>query len=719
MIAGPRHAEVLSAIAVAMRMRASLPEALARLAAEDPALAAWTQPVERRLRQGARTSEALGALIDAPCRADLEAGVDPAESLSRNAVRATRPTHRTWWCLHLPLLLALLLACPRLLVDGILTVAHLPGAIDAHPVQWVDWVDPASPFGSLLVGLLLVVLIDVSAFARWLLLATSVVAGLTMAVGGTHLLYSVEDITPLPSFGYEEEVLHLVWSHWAWVLLIALPLAVVLARQRLLTVLPALWSSEVVRQQALLHLIRDARRGETAPCRVPMALRPLAWLGLWPARDGDPRWASAWRTWFALTRWRIDRQLRRSLAHLPDLPMRLVILGIVPTQERVPLWSEAEAQAEHRLDTALRTRRVLLYPVLLLSACGGVLLLFLDRIDTLLFSSTLGQSMLQNSPFELPMMVGSVLGIVISLTLLQAAVRWCLAGSPPEQVRALARTLEQALRERRPLAEALDGLRTTLPFPTPFRLRRAAARLREHPETPLGNVLGEHRLLSPQIAALLSAAQVLHPDLLLALLARLGMEERLPGRILRHALPTMATLAVLIGLCIVPGFSILSRYDAVFQELGVALSRDTRWAMWVAHEPWLVLALLFGTVVSIVAVVRWWQWRQLRRLLLGQLLLLAADARIPESAVAAALLPDGECPSFRSLCHGCGWEAQDPASLARGWHQADARLTRTLVVAGTTIEAVCPVLLGIMVLEVCRITYGPLFTILRALGSSL
>jgi len=265
------RAEVLAALALVARRGEPLGEGFARLAAHDALLSPWTARLLPALRAELDDASIGGVLVRhslaTPAEAELidraEGDGRGAEALQVVAERTRRPVRGRWLIEWLPVWLVLLPALPILLAQIMVRLgwmAHLEKTftdlgVMLPPITQIM----VRPQRLELLGVVILVLMGVTA---------AVVFGLGR----------------IPKVGF----------------------------------LGAFWAPSLLRNLALLDLVRAARWEEDTPGELHHESR--SW------RD-SPHW---WNRWYSLSFWRLDRQTRIRLREAPGIGDRLRIMGWLP-----------------------------------------------------------------------------------------------------------------------------------------------------------------------------------------------------------------------------------------------------------------------------------------------------------------------------------------------------------------------------------------------------
>lgn len=299
-------------------------------------------------------------------------------------------------------------------------------------------------------------------------------------------------------------------------------------------------------------------------------------------------------------------------------------------------------------------------------------------------------------------MAGWLLAMLIAWQMTVAIVRLVLAAHTPEGVALLLDRLSAAVRAGSPLAPALRGLRLQMPWPWPWRLGRATARLEageDAAEVLAGSALLP-QALRPQAAAALRQGTAAFTAWCTAVA---GRPETSPLGVRQFAF-LLAEGAAMLGVIHFLATFIFPKFEQIFHDLGVPPTPLFAIAAWFMDwEP-----LLIGAAVIVTAAV--WlglltlRWRRRRRLGAARLLLIGADARLPE-----AVLGGGD---YARLCAETGWAAAAPEELARAVRRAEDRDALRAAWLPALTATVVPILAA---LPVALITLGIMHMILAIL----
>ena len=292
--------------------------------------------------------------------------------------------------------------------------------------------------------------------------------------------------------------------------------------------------------------------------------------------------------------------------------------------------------------------------------------------------------------------VGVLLGILISWQALVAVSRLILATHSTSAVSLLLARLSAAVREGRTWEPVLRGLRLEMPWPWPWRLGRAA----DHVAAGMlpAEVLATSGLLPAGLRA--QAAQALHqgPGAFAQWCAAIADRERANPLAVRQQAFLMAEGAAVVAMLWFLSTFILPKFEWIMRDLG--LPAPPLLAAFNHLLPFAVPLLFAGIVAamagcSLVLAVR---WRRRRRQAAARLLLAGSLARLPEAAL-------GSAGGFAELSAAAGWQAADPADLARRLADEERRESMrnawlpSLVAAFAPVVAAVPigmVVIGIM-----------------------
>jgi hypothetical protein len=317
----PHRADVLAAIALAVRRREPLPEGLARLAEHDPLLQPWS----RRLGPPLAAGEALPAVLqrhrlidDATaaamaCSGDAVAAIDRAASDSLAAPRGLLLI--TWF--PVALVVALLIPLAVLQASGVLGVFEqmfrdLNIRLPALTVMMIE---------HRLDGVYIPL---VGGAAMWCVLGV-----LRQMTGVRHLAH--------------------------------------------------LWWVEVHRQAALLALVDAAIACDDEPVHLDPPFDLVA--GLYYQFQDRPPWHPHWRTWWCLTRWRAGGPQWRAARGAGTAADLLHALGLLPHGVGLAdLRDAVRTRLILALEPAVVEARALLMVGVAIGAFLGVIAMFLPLV---------------------------------------------------------------------------------------------------------------------------------------------------------------------------------------------------------------------------------------------------------------------------------------------------------------------------------------------------
>jgi hypothetical protein len=252
--------------------------------------------------------------------------------------------------------------------------------------------------------------------------------------------------------------------------------------------------------------------------------------------------------------------------------------------------------------------------------------------------------------------VGALLGLLLAWQALVAIGRLILASHSTAMVSLLLERLSAAMREGRTWGPALRGLRLEMPWPWPWRLGRAADQM-EAGMLP-AEVLATSSLLPTGLRA--QAAQALHqgPGAFAQWCAAIAARERTNPLIIRQQAFLLAEGAAVVGMLCFLSVFILPKFEQIMLDL--AIPPPPMLVAWQCllplATPLLAAAVAAGMILWSLVLAR--RWRRRRRQAAARLLLAGSLARLPEAALGAA-------GGFTELCAAAGWQATDPAELAR------------------------------------------------------
>ena len=252
--------------------------------------------------------------------------------------------------------------------------------------------------------------------------------------------------------------------------------------------------------------------------------------------------------------------------------------------------------------------------------------------------------------------VGALLGLLLVWQALVAIGRLILASHSTAMVSLLLERLSAAVREGRTWGPVLRGLRLEMPWPWPWRLGRAADQM-EAGMLP-AEVLATSSLLPSGLRV--QAAQALHqgPGAFAQWCAAIADRERANPLLIRQQAFLLAEGAAVVGMLWFLSVFILPKFDMMLLDL--AIPPPPMLVAWHGllplPTPLLVAAIAAGMILWSLVLAR--RWRRRRRQAAARLLLAGSLARLPEAALGAA-------GGFTELCAAAGWQATDPAELAR------------------------------------------------------
>ena len=311
----PHRADVLAALALAMRLRQPLATGFSRLAEGDPLLRPWALRLSTDLASGAPLGGVLRKhrLLDRPTAARLDAAVDPVsefEHLSREQLTPVRGLLLIRW---FPVALVGVILAPM----GVVLITGVP-AVFEHMYQDMGFTVPAL----------------------------------------TKLLFS---------------------SVYSGPISLLIPLAVTCLLLAVINALRGLrhlchvWWVDVHRQAALYELTCAAVLGDDAPQRLRWPGSWFAALRLSAWRQQRPTWDRAWRTWRFLTRWRAFGPGWREAEQATTAADVLIALGFLSSNPAVAELQRARSEARNRLIDALNDARAQAYAVLMVGVGLGTM----------------------------------------------------------------------------------------------------------------------------------------------------------------------------------------------------------------------------------------------------------------------------------------------------------------------------------------------------------
>ena len=252
--------------------------------------------------------------------------------------------------------------------------------------------------------------------------------------------------------------------------------------------------------------------------------------------------------------------------------------------------------------------------------------------------------------------VGVLLGILVSWQALVAVTRLILATHSTSAVSLLLARLSAAVQDGRTWGPVLRGLRLEMPWPWPWRLGRAA----DHLEAGMlpAEVLATSSLLPSGLRA--QAAQALHqgPGAFAQWCTAIADREQANPLAVRQQAFLLAEGAAVVGMLWFLSTFILPKFEWILRDLG--LPAPPLLAAFNSLLPYAIplLVAAVAAAMTIWSLVLAMRWRRRRRQAAARLLLAGSLARLPEAALGAA-------GGFSELCASAGWQATDPADLAR------------------------------------------------------
>ena len=644
------RADVLAALALVSRQWEPLDRGLARLAAGDPLLQTWSDRLGPDLAGGMALGQVLvrHRLATAEQGRAMDQAADIPAEIERLTVEAAEPIPGLWLIRWFPVALVVSVLAPL----GLLVITGIAQQF-------------RSIYGELGISLPHVTLLLLD--DPWVLLLELV----KMVVGVALLLKLVESL-------------------------------------RVIRHVPQLWWPSVHREMAIRTLLLAAQAGANAPRHLRFPLNWLAALRISFLRQDKPRWDPALRTFRILTRWRALSPSWKHAAQSPTAVGVLQALGFLAD-------SATSDHIRQRLDES-RERLRRLSAVALAQVRGAMtvgfglgivvaimaLIMPLVKIVDQLGSGGAGSG--GSGPGATGLVVYGVITFFMWICLLipqvvMATVRLLLGLRLPGEYGLVFHRLAEATRYQQPWPEVLMGLRLLLPWPWPYRLRRAAEQLSSG--TAPENVLAESSLLPRSLRA--QAAQALRqgPATFIAWCESLDATSQRQSRWSQNAL--IMGIEFLVSLLIIHFMmgAIFPKFLMIYSELGVQatlsqvqfLREMTTWEAPILGG--LALVLIFGALF-----VHHLCWRNARRLQAGHLILRGTEAGVPEAAL-------GTGDGFTAICQTAGWLATTPRELARAVRRAEWNLARRAAWLPAVVAALFPVVLaipvGAMVIGIMRL----------------
>ncbi|MEK7413386.1 MAG: hypothetical protein AAB263_08720 [Planctomycetota bacterium] len=325
----PHRADVLAALALAVRQRQPLAQGFARLAEGDPLLRPWSDRLAPDLAGGTPIGTVLRRhrLLSKAAAVQLDNEPNQQAAFDRLAHDSLQPVRGVWLIRWFPVLLVVIILIP-------VAVLQLSGVTSMHAAIYRDF--------NLKLPLLTLVMLDQS------------IAGVILPLIGAALI---------------------------WLLLATLGLF------RGLRHLPHLWWVEVHRQAAMLELVDAAIAGADAPRRLRWPWSWCAALRLSAWRQNKPTWDRSWRTWRILTRWRALGHGWRTAARATTAVGLLQALELLPAHADRTSLEQLRATTRDRLAYALEPALVETRALLLIGFAVGlfmaVMALYLPLFSTI------------------------------------------------------------------------------------------------------------------------------------------------------------------------------------------------------------------------------------------------------------------------------------------------------------------------------------------------
>lgn len=320
----PHRADVLAAIALAVRRREPLPEALVRLAEHDPLLQPWS----RRLGPPLAAGEALPLLlcrhrlVDEATATAMACSDDPVAAVDRAAAESLAAPRGLLLITWFPVALAAVLLIP-------LAVLQVSGVLGVFEQMFRD--------------------LNIRLPALTVMMMEHQRNGLFMPLVGAAAM---------------------------WCLL------VILRQVTGVRHITHLWWVEVHRQVALMALIDAAIAGDDEPEHLDPPFDLLA--GLYFRFQDRPPWHPHWRTWWCLTRWRASGPQWRAARGAATAADLLCALSLLPhgtgTAELSALRETVRSRLILALEPAVLEARALLTFAVAFGAFLGVIAMFLPLV---------------------------------------------------------------------------------------------------------------------------------------------------------------------------------------------------------------------------------------------------------------------------------------------------------------------------------------------------
>jgi hypothetical protein len=683
------RAAVLSALALAMGGREPLPEALERLAQADPALSPWAARLAPPLRAGQALPALLRRwrLVDRGEADDLGHAADPVAAL-RGLVGGSG---------RAPALYLLVRWYPAWLMTSFAACALLVSLTIAPVFEQI--------YRELGIKLPAITVFILGAGAEQFLVAGAAWVAcwlVTLIPGVRHLLH--------------------------------------------------LNSPEVHHAAAWWRLVRAARRGHLAGDGRPW------WRPSSPARD--------WTTWWLVSRWRCSAERREAIAGR-TLEDRLAELGLPGREAPAASWDQVEAAALRRFRASVDGAwAVMGWQVLLLAALAAVALALVmpfisiieqlngfggggwgggsdgsDWVRTLMswlsWLPAAWQTVLRDglewcqdriASIRAPALPLSVWLLVLPLAPLALEWTWVVLRFlwpelAPGPRHAIGAALARCLQERRDAAAALRDLACHLPLRWSWRAR-AAAQLMSG-DAPLGLPWALHRagilpaFLIPSGEAALAAGPAALADWCAGWAEDDGTAAALGRTAARLFWPTVLTGALTAFVLV----AVAPKFRTIFWELAMPVPAPMgliKSGSELVGDWWPLLALVgTGVLVMVLRLAMLWRWRRRQRLVCGRFIVRAAASGVGEAAIGKALgglhLVAGEAGDFAALCRVSGWNAADPASLARCLERERIRGSRRQAWLLAALEVAQPLVLALPVALLLVGVFGSILHVLEVL----
>jgi hypothetical protein len=295
-------------------------------------------------------------------------------------------------------------------------------------------------------------------------------------------------------------------------------------------------------------------------------------------------------------------------------------------------------------------------------------------------------------------MTGILLALVICWQVFIAIMRLVLVARTTSAVSLLLARLASAVREGRTWEPVLRGLRLEMAWPWPWRLGRAADRLAAG--VPPGEVLVTSGLLPASLRTQAAQALSQGPTAFAQWCTAIADREPANPLAVRQQAFLLAECTAIVGVLWFMAIFIVPKFEQILRDLGVQAPPVL--AAFVALIPY-ALPLLVGLVLTGVAgwsIVLAMGWYRRRRHAAARLLLSGSVARLPEAAL-------GPAGGFAELCAAVGWQAADPAELARCLAREEGRDALRNAWLPALVAALAPIIaaipIGLVVIGIMQV----------------